>query len=443
MAHTIIDRTLNDKRSSGNRQKFIRRAKKVIKQQINKHIIDNGNTDDLVSGKGKKITIPKKDLTQPTFNHGKGGKRTIVHPGNKHFDQGDRIDRQSGSNGKGGASKDGKGEDDFQFELTFDEFLDIFFEDCELPDLKDTVISKTEHFSYKRSGFSLDGIISRLNIERTMRTSKGRRIGLQRKHKKEKVQELEIKESQLSTYLAELESEDPKDEKKISELNKQLIEIQESLDTSRKKLRAVPYIDNSDLRYNRYEKVPVPTSQAVMFCLMDVSGSMGQWEKEMAKRYFMLLYLFLSRNYKRVEVVWIRHHSTATVVDEEEFFRSRESGGTIVSSALEKMVEVIQEKYSPDLWNIYGSQVSDGDNWGEDSHVAREILVREILPYCRYYTYIEVDIHKNVISDLWPIYETVTKQFQHFQMKLISDVSEIYPVFKQLFKKNRRTKRND
>jgi len=442
MAHTIIDRTLNDKRSSGNRQKFIRRAKKVIKKQINKQIID-GSTDDLVSGKGKKITIPKKDLTQPTFNHGKGGKRTIVHPGNKHFDQGDRVDRPEGGKGRGSANKDGNGKDEFQFELTFDEFLDIFFEDCELPDLKDTVISQTDHFSYKRAGFSLDGLASRLNIERTMRISKGRRIGLQRKSKMKRVQELEIKESQLTIELTELKSKDPIDENLVSELNKQLIETQELLEISRKKLRSVPFIDDCDLRYNRYEKVPIPTSQAVMFCLMDVSGSMGQWEKEMAKRYFMLLYLFLSRNYKRVEVVWIRHHSVATVVDEDEFFRSRESGGTIVSSALGKMVEVIQEKYSPNLWNIYGSQVSDGDNWGEDSHVAREILVKEILPLCRYYTYIEVDKRKDVVSELWPIYESITKQFQHFQMKLISDVSEIYPVFKQLFRKNRRAKRDD
>ena len=441
MAHTIIDRTLNGKRSSGNRAKFVKRVKRAVRDQVNKQIA-NGSIDDLVSGRGKSVTVPKKDLKQPTFNHGKGGNRQIVHPGNKKFVQGDRVNRpkEGGGGGGKGASKDGEGEDSFQFQLTFEEFLDIFFEDCELPDLRETVISKTDNYEMKRAGFSTDGPSAQLNLERTMRQSKGRRIGLLRKGKKKELAELEEKVAILEARV-EIETDDSKKSKIKAELET----IYNRIVVLRRKLRAVPFIDDTDLRYNRWEKNPVPTSQAVMFCIMDVSGSMGEWEKEMAKRYFMLTYLFLTRNYERIEVVWIRHHSTAKETDEKEFFESRESGGTIVSSALDLMIEIVEDRYPTSEWNIYGGQASDGDNWGEDSQVCVDLLANKILPMCQYYTYIELNRHgaptnQPSSSDLWPAYEMVAKQHPHFQMRVVSDVSEIYPVFKELFKKNKKVK---
>ena len=107
-----------------------------------------------------------------------------------------------------------------------------------------------------------------------------------------------------------------------------------------------------------------------MFCLMDVSGSMDEERKDIAKRFFILLYLFLTRNYERIEVVFIRHHTIAKEVDEDEFFHSRESGGTVVSSALKLMQEIIRERYPLTEWNIYAAQASDGDNWDDDSSSA-------------------------------------------------------------------------
>jgi len=126
-------------------------------------------------------------------------------------------------------------------------------------------------------------------------------------------------------------------------------------------------------------RVPVPSSKAVMFCIMDVSGSMTQSIKDIAKRFFILLYLFLERNYKQIELVFVRHHTHAKEVDEQEFFYSRETGGTIVSSALKLTADIIDARYSPADWNIYIAQASDGDNWDGDSASCADILSKQIL----------------------------------------------------------------
>ncbi|NJM55573.1 MAG: YeaH/YhbH family protein, partial [Verrucomicrobiae bacterium] len=141
----------------------------------------------------------------------------------------------------------------------------------------------------------------------------------------------------------------------------------EEINHLRARARAVPFIDTFDLRYANRVKQPQPTTQAVMFCIMDVSGSMDRARKDLAKRFFTLLYLFLKRNYEKIEVVFIRHHTVAKEVDEQEFFYSRETGGTVVSSALQLMGEIITERYPISSWNIYAAQASDGDNWHHDS----------------------------------------------------------------------------
>lgn len=442
MPYTIIDRTLNGKRTSGSRQRFVRRVKKQIRDQINKHIT-KGNVDDLVNNKKRKINVPKKDLTQPTFQHGKGGRRFKVLPGNKEFVPGDRINRpQGGGGGSGGSkgSKDGEGEDDFIFTLTHEEFLDIFFEDCELPNLHETVIAKTDAFETKRAGFAKEGSAAQLNVERTMRQSKGRRIGLMRNQKRKKLRELEAEEARLVIEIAEAEAEG----KDTFKLEVELEEIRRLIKVQEKKLRAIPFVDDTDLRYNKWDRVPVPTYQAVMGCLMDVSASMGEREKELAKRFFMMEYLFLKRNHERVDVVWIRHHTSAKEVDEEEFFKSRETGGTQISTALTLFHEIIKERYPVDAWNIYGSQVSDGDNWSNDSPVALDVLENSLLPIVRYYAYIEIvsnrDMSSRPVSDIWPHYQGLATKYPNFQMKQVATASDIYPVFKELFKKRRSAK---
>jgi hypothetical protein len=178
----------------------------------------------------------------------------------------------------------------------------------------------------------------------------------------------------------------------------------------------------------------VPSTQAVMFCLMDVSGSMDEPKKQIAKRFFMLLYLFLTRTYERIEIVFIRHHTQAVEVDEENFFHARETGGTVVSSALELMHKIIQDRYATNVWNIYGAQASDGDNWENDSPGCRALLGEKIVPLVQYFAYIEIANAEP--QNLWREYQKVQDQHpDRFAMQRIRSLPDIYPVFRELFRK--------
>lgn len=431
MAHIIVDRRKNDKgKSTTNRQRYVRRVHEQVRDAV-KDVIKEGNIKDVVDSKGKKIRIPGKGLNQPHFQHdSQGGTTDRVYPGNKEFSQGDRIPRPSGGGGQGGkgASNSGDGEDSFEFHLTREEFLDLFFEDLELPDLVKKEISKIEDFEYKRAGFSVDGNPARLNIVRSMKQSKGRRFAL-RAPKKAKLKDLE----------AELEALESLDSL-TDEQEKRKQQIIDNIAVIKRKIKAVPFIDDIDLRYNRWEKVPVPTTQAVMFCVMDVSGSMGQWEKEMAKRFFMLLYLFLVRNYERVEIVFVRHTTEAKEVDEDEFFHSRETGGTLVSTGIQKVIDIIGDRFSPQQWNIFVCQASDGDNWPDDSRETQKLLTQQLLPICQYFAYVEIDQRGGKNSDIWPYYKSIKESHSNFDMTVIDDVSSIYPVFRGLFEKRTKTK---
>ena len=421
MSHIIIDRRLNSKgKSSTNRGRFVGRVKGSVKEAVRK-VITDGNIKDIVDSKGKGISIPSKGLNQPTFRHGKGGVNNSSHPGNKEYVQGDRIKRPPPSGGQGGqeGAQDGEGEDDFHFHLTQEEFLEIFFEDLELPDLVRKDLAVTDDFISKRCGFSTDGNPSRLNIIRSAKQAKGRRAAL-RGPKKKKLKELQAE-------LVLLLEETPLNDERIEVVEHEIVVL-------KRKIGAIPFMDDMDLRYNRWEKVPVPTTQAVMFCVMDVSGSMGEWEKEMSKRFFMLLYLFLMRAYERVDIVFIRHHSSAKEVEEEEFFYSQETGGTQVSPALELMNEIIEKRYPTNQWNVFGCQASDGDNWHPDNPVVHQLLTETILPKCQYYAYVEIDRYGRD-SDLWSMYEGIKASNPNFDMTEITDVSDIYPVFRKLFEK--------
>ena len=198
-----------------------------------------------------------------------------------------------------------------------------------------------------------------------------------------------------------------------------------------------------DIRYNHWVKQPNPITKAVMFCLMDVSASMGEHEKDIAKRFYMLLYMFLERSYKEVDIVFIRHTTEAEEVDEQTFFYDKKTGGTKVSSVLAKCREVIEDRYPLDDWNCYIAQTSDGDNWNSDNDRVLRILVNQLLPIVQHYAYIQIEPSPDRMmmwrslgmmpDDLWEVYSIVNEP--NFDKKQISDVTEIWPVFSELFKK--------
>ncbi|SJN58603.1 YeaH/YhbH family protein [Vibrio ruber] len=416
----FIDRRLNGKNKSAvNRQRFLRRHKQQIKESIadavNRRSITNTES-------GEDISIPSKDIKEPTFHQGKGGLKERVHPGNDQFITGDKIDRpqQGGGSGsgQGDASADGEGSDDFVFQISKDEYLDILFDDLALPNLKKQQVNRIVEWKTHRSGYQTAGVPANISIVRSLQQSLARRTAMT-SGKRRLLHELE----EALADIQNLEPAQPLEEKRLQ---------QEILDI-RKKIDQVPFIDTFDLRYKNYEKRPIPSSQAVMFCLMDVSGSMDQATKDIAKRFYVLLYLFLTRTYKNVEVVFIRHHTQAKEVDEHEFFYSQETGGTIVSSALKLMHEIVEERYPLNQWNIYAAQASDGDNWADDSPRCRSILTENLLPSCQYYAYIEITHRSH--QTLWHEYEKLQASFDNFAMKNIQSVDDIFPVFRELFQK--------
>lgn len=418
----IIDKRLNSKNKSAvNRQRFLRRYREQIQKAVSDQVSDRSIKD---IDKGGKVSIPSKDIKEPTIYHGNGGYNTRVLPGNKQFSTGDRVARPQGGQGNGGgknASDSGEGEDDFSFTLSQEEFLDFMFEGLELPNLIKRQLSGAEEFKKVRAGVANEGSPGKINIVRSLRSANMRRIALTSGKRKR----LALAEAELAALLALPAAE--RDELK----HKMLVE---EISRLTRAIAATPWLDTFDLKYNLHINQPIPRSKAVMFCIMDVSGSMDQATKDIAKRFFILLYLFLQRNYEKTEIVFIRHHTSAKEVNEDEFFHSRETGGTVVSSALTLMHEIIQDRYSPDEWNIYGAQASDGDNWGDDSSVCKNIMTNNLLPLCQYYTYIEITPNEH--QSLWHTYEEVRKEHpEHFALQHIIGVQDIYPVFRELFHK--------
>ena len=416
----VIDRRVNGKNKSAvNRQRFLRRFKEQIKKSVSDAIAKRSITD---IDKGEKINIPTKDTSEPVFGHGPGGKREMVQPGNTDFIAGDRVSRppggKSGGAGKGKASNKGEGEDEFVFQLSREEFLEFFFEDLELPDLVKTQLTKVIEYKSVHAGFTTSGVPANINIVRSLKGALARRIALRSPH----IKRLREREEQLEKLLLTHDDNDS-----------EVIALKEEIERLKARAAAVPFIDTFDLRYNNRVNEPSPSSQAVMFCLMDVSGSMNEERKDIAKRFFILLYLFLTRTYKHIEIVFIRHHTTAKEVDEEEFFYSRETGGTVVSSALKLMHEIILDRYSTTEWNIYAAQASDGDNWEGDFPACRELLIDCIMPCVQYFAYVEITAHEH--QSLWREYERIKEIFPNFAIQDIDDINSIYPVFRELFNK--------
>lgn len=415
----VIDRRLDGKnKSTVNRQRFIRRFKTQIRKAVTDSLSGRSITeiDD-----GERVNIPAKDLTEPVFGHGSGGRREVIHPGNKEFVKGDRMRRPQRGSGRGGsgsgqASDSGEGEDDFVFELSREEFLELFFEDLELPNLIRTQLAKATEFKSVRAGFSNTGSPNSMDVIRSYRRG------------------LPFVKAMTSTSRGDLAVVNEKlfdfSEAGNSEEVNALLEYRDGLLAH---IRSFSRFDPSCIRYRNRTMQPQPRTQAVMFCIMDVSGSMDRARKDLAKRFFTLLYLFLKRNYEKIEVVFIRHTTTAEEVDEQEFFYGRNTGGTKVSSALRLMVDVQRNRYPDSEWNVYVAQASDGDDCHDDPGICKDIIRDEILKIARYFAYVEIapDRHQK----LWEVYEEIKEEFLNFAMRQIDGLTDIHPVFRDLFKK--------
>lgn len=416
----IIDRRLNSRgKSTSNRQRFLKRVEEQIKKALPDIVSQESIQENSTGGT---VKVPVKGVDEPSFTHDpETGIKQVVRPGNDRFSEGDRVPKPkdggqgNGQNGQGSNSPE-VSEDGFVVILSREEFLRFFFDDLELPNMVKKFMENAPTFENRRAGYTKYSVPSRLNIKSTYQQSLARRISLQGVYKKK-----------LNKLQAELTATIDPVEMKL---------LKEEIEKLNRLVKTVPFFEDVDLRYNHFEMVPLPTTSAVMFCIMDVSASMGFHEKDIAKRFFTLLYIFLTRQYENVEIVFIRHHTVAKEVDEEEFFNSRESGGTVVAPSLTLMQKIITERYSTGQWNIYGCQASDGDVWSDsDAEESAQLLKSEILPLVQYMAYLEIsDRSKN--SSLWKVYDKLADEAL-FSVRKIYEVNEIWPVFRGLFKKSK------
>lgn len=424
----IVDRRLAGKNKSiGNRERFLRRYKQQIRNAVREAVADRSIRQ---IEQPQTISIPKKDISEPLFTHGPGGVQDRVHPGNIDYRRGDRIARPPLGKARGGnsgttASDALDGEDDFSFTLSQEEFMQVFFDDMALPHLLRGPTGELPETETHRAGYSHQGTPSNLHIVRSMRGALGRRLaagsGLR--------QALADKRAELAALQAAgpsaLQTQDGSAAYASRRLRQDICALEQ-------RARHIPFLDPLDLRYRTRVQVPLPTVRAVMFCLMDVSGSMDEARKNLAKHFFILLYLFLTRHYEKIDIVFVRHHSQAQEVDEHTFFHAVESGGTVVSSALELMRKIIAQRYPAGEWNIYGAQASDGDNFNNDSVRCRQLLATALLPQCRFFAYVQVAEEE---QNLWDEYTRLLPDHPNFAMRRATESAHIYPALHDLFKR--------
>ena len=393
----LVDRTSErDVSTDSSRAKFIKRYKANIKKQLRQNIRTKGIKD---IKNNRSVTVEGDTLQEPSFTQDpKTGKRSYVRPGNTKYHKGHKINKQAikRAKGKGQGGNEKQEEGNFKFKLTKEEFLEILFEDMELPNYIKNSIKNDCKEILKKAGISKDGTPSRLNVKKTFEQALARRIMTQAEREKN------------------------------------------GNDTP------PPFLDDVDLRYDYYKPKPEPVRHAAMFCLMDVSASMTALDKELAKRFYLLLCLFLEKNYDEVDLIFIRHTSSAEEVDEKEFFEGDVTGGTVVSSAFECMLDIIKDRYDLATTNIYVAQASDGDNFDYDNAHMLYLLEHKILPMVQYFAYVEIygDFDHETLEalsymprkSLFGMYDPLTKQYRYFNKAMVADKTQVFKALEELFK---------
>lgn len=427
----IIDRRNLGTRATANQDRLQRRVRSRIKAAVEKLARERALGDML--DVEQPIAIPTKDLHEPSFRHDmRDASWEQILPGNKEYRRGDRVPKpREGENADGDGGNEtrgasgGLGDDEIAIVLSADEFLSLLFEGLELPNLRQSRVGDVQGQQWRRSGFVKEGSPSRMHIGRTMRTARARRMALRARKKRE----LEVLQNQVAVLEEEIRVRQEHGEDTSIERFK-LSEIQAEMKALERKIKAIPFIDESDLRFAHIEQQPQPITHAVMFCVMDVSGSMGDIEKDLSKRFFLLLYLFIHRQYKSVEIVFIKHHGEAAECTEQEFFGAKEGGGTLVSPALILAEDIIMERFPSDVWNIYVAQASDGDNAHDDNQVVQE-RVRGLLPKLRNMFYLEVNQDQE--SALLRAYKDIAQDVPELMTARARRAEDIYPLFRALF----------
>ena len=377
---------LRSDRSAGDRTRH--RAK--VRQSIKENIADIISDENIIGKSGDKIIkVPIRGLKEYRFVFGDNEKD--VSQGDGDTQPGQVVGKKGQSQGKGKGQGGGEGHADiYETEITLDELKEILFEDLELPKLRKTAIHEiTQKNRAKRIGYKKKGIEAHFDRKKTAKERIKRKIASNR------IVTFDTEENKLSIEDAE----------------------------------RFPFHDK-DLRYKKFKEKPKPQSNAAIMFLIDSSGSMDMMKKFLARSFFDLLYSFIKDKYDKSEVVFVVHDTEATEVDEEKFFRRGEGGGTIISSGLKKILEIINERYNPSLWNNYLFQASDSDNYASDNENVVK-LMNELTELCNLIGYVEIKPEENSYwsSSMLDLYKNRVKA-NNFKMALIKDKTNIWPTLK-------------
>jgi uncharacterized sporulation protein YeaH/YhbH (DUF444 family) len=416
----IVDRRPDKGKSTANRQRVLKRLDGALKAQVDKLVARHKLQD---TDKAVEVTIDRKNVSEPSFalDPASGASGRVI-PGNDQYRVGDKIPRNpSQGQGAGGGQGAGEGssdeEDTFRFVLSREEYLSLLFDELELPALVRKDLLEIDETRFRRGGVIRYGNPGSVCVTRTFKASIGRRVAAEAQYAEA------LEEAEAALVVAR--GSGVQSRVHVAEL-----ELQEI----RRRGADIPFLDPVDLRHRNLVEVQVPSTAAVMFCLMDVSSSMDEKRKDLAKRFFTLLYLFLTRKYKKVDLVFIRHTDQAQEVDEDTFFNGTQAGSTKVLSALSKMSEIVEARYPASRYNIFGAQASDGDSFGGDSTESSAYLLSQLLPCARYFVYAEVgDRPAHGSTSLWSAYRAIDSD--HFNMATVSARNEVYPALAKLFNK--------
>ena len=387
-------RASHSDRSQGDRQ----RHRQLVEESIKKNLGDIIAEESIIGqSRDKKIKIPIRGVREYQFVFGKNSGGVGSGNGNEERGQvvGQAGDKKGSAPGKAGNEP---GEDIYETEVTMEEIVKYLFEDLQLPDMEQKKFSLEEsERRCKRSGYQRKGIPPKLAKKMTVIEKKKREQGMHRS----------LEQVAMTAEFQHLVTE-PAPEVRI------------------------PFREE-DLRYFR-TKVDVRTnSNAVVICIMDTSGSMEQTKKYLARSFFFLLYQFVRWRYQEVEVVFVSHSSTAREVNEQEFFHQGESGGTLISSGYAKALEIIGQRYSPTVWNIYAFHCTDGDNWEGDNPKTLE-LAKELLSVCNLFGFAEILAGMTYGESIRRKLETGLKA-KNFVMVNMKSKEDVWPAFRRVLEK--------
>ncbi|HQU16453.1 MAG: sporulation protein YhbH [Chromatiales bacterium 21-64-14] len=374
---------LRSDRSAGDRL----RHRHKVRDAIRKNIADIVAEESIIGqSRDKIIKVPIRGIREYRFIFGEN--EPGVGTGDGKTEPGQVVgDAAQDGNGIGSAGNR-PGVDYYETDITLEELVDIMFEDLELPDLERKKLREIQAESArKRKGFRKVGVRAHLDKKRTAMSRLRRRIATRN------VPPVEGHASRFPFH-------------------------------------------RDDLKYRRLVADLRPQSNAVVLCMMDTSGSMDTMKKYLARSFFFMLYQFVRTRYNNVEVVFIAHDTRAREVSEEEFFTKGESGGTMISSAYHKALEVIQGRYHPSLWNIYAFHCSDGDNWPHDNP-ATLATARELTTLCNLVGYGEIKpLNSGSYGDsLLELFDELDAD--NFHALMIENKEDIWPSFRMFLSRER------